>query len=130
MRLDAKGGIWYAGDYNSNIGDGSYTGKASNISIEQGVFWNMAGWDNNDNTCKDLDINSWDVDGASRSEAWKLKDYQMEDFTLRAAYVPVFEQAFAFTTTTTTAAATPTTNAADQVSSTPMCAKAVSGLSI
>jgi hypothetical protein len=97
MRLDETGNIWYAGDYNSNIGKGTHTGQASNMAIEQSVFWNMAGWNSNANRCKMTDASAWEVDGAKRSEAWIMKDYQMTDFDLRTPYVPAFEQVFATT---------------------------------
>jgi len=104
-RLDEMGNIYFAGDYNSHIGDGSHVALASNTKCIQGQFFNMnthsddlpacSGPDST-SCCRDTTVTSWEVDGANREEAWTFKEVADEDFTLRTPYVPAFESSWLF----------------------------------
>jgi hypothetical protein len=96
-RIDTGGGIWFAGDYTDKHVE--HMGmKASNIRIQQGMFYNMAGLDRNSRGCKVLGTTSAEVSGAKRQEAYIQKDVTLEPFALRRPFSPVFcwEQSWLF----------------------------------
>lgn len=94
-RCDTEGGLWFAGDYTSGQAGGAYSHQASNISIKQGVFYNMTRIESDDDytnvgECVNIDMNDWATSAANRQEAWILKDFANEDFTLRVPFTPSF----------------------------------------
>jgi hypothetical protein len=96
-RCDTQGGIWYAGDYSADqIGTASaHAGYvANNIAIKEGKFYNMvnieSGQYTNTGACISIDMDYWATSAATRQEAYILKDFSMEDFTLRTPFVPSF----------------------------------------
>jgi len=40
--------------------------------------------------CVNIDMNDWATSAANRQEAWILKDFANEDFTLRVPFTPSF----------------------------------------
>lgn len=94
-RCDTQGGIWFAGDYTSGQAGGAYSHQASNISIQQGVFYGMTRIESTESysnigTCVDITITDWATSAANRQEAYIQKDFANEDFTLRVPFQPTF----------------------------------------
>jgi len=119
-RCDTDGGVWYAGDYTADQAGGAYTHKASSIQIKQGVFFNMTRLESTESyssegTCVEIDDSDWATSAANRQEAYTLKDFAMEDFTLRTPFNPTFcfstETPQLLTASPTTAS--PTTSCSD-----------------
>lgn len=96
LRDDSGGGLWYSGDYNSNIGDGSYTAQANGTAILQGQFWNIQGFDPNTDTCVHVQVDSWQTAGATRPISYTAKETVEEDFVLRTPYNPVFDSSWTY----------------------------------
>jgi hypothetical protein len=95
-RCDTQGGVWFAGDYDADaIGtSSSHAGYvASNIAIKEGKFYNMVTIDSgsftNNGKCVTVETNQ-SPGAATRQEAYKLKDFSIEDFTLRIPFTPSF----------------------------------------
>jgi hypothetical protein len=96
-RCDTQGGVWFAGDYDADaIGtSSSHAGYvASNIAVKEGKFYNMVTIDSgsftDDGDCVTIDMDYWANSAATRQEAYILKDFSMEDFTLRTPFEPSF----------------------------------------
>jgi hypothetical protein len=95
-RCDTKGGVWYAGDYTDDQAGGKHTGYlASDVSVKQGVFYGMTAIEaeeeySNEGTCVDINMDYWANSAATRQEAYILKDFKEEDFTLREPFEPTF----------------------------------------
>lgn len=95
-RCDVGGGVWFAGDYTSDQAGGAYSHKASNVQIKQGVFADMTRIEghtesySNAGHCVDVTMDDWATSAANRQEAYILKDFANEDFTLRTPFTPAF----------------------------------------
>jgi hypothetical protein len=131
-RCDTTGGVWYAGDYTADQAGGAYTYQSSSIQVKQGVFFNMTRLESSETyssegTCVEIDDSDWATSAASRQESYTLKDFTMEDFTLRTPFNPTFcfstETPLLLTASPTTASPTdfPTTGTPTTISPTTSC---------
>lgn len=94
-RCDTAGGIWFAGDYTEGQAHGEFDFQASEVSVRQGVFYDMTTIESEDSysnvgECVTIDMAYWATSAANRQEAYTVKDFAMEDFTLRTPFSPTF----------------------------------------
>jgi hypothetical protein len=95
-RCDTGGGIWFAGDYTSGQAGGAHDGHdAANVAIKEGVFFDMTRIESSksysqDGTCVNVNMADWATSAANRQEAYILKDFREQDFSLRTPFVPSF----------------------------------------
>merc|ERR1712070_50143 len=74
---------------------GAYSYESSSIQIKQGVYFNMTRLESNESyssegTCVTIDDSDYATSAATRQEAYTLKDFTEEDFTLRTPFTPTF----------------------------------------
>lgn len=89
QRFDERGNVWYAGDYNAGTGKGQHTAQALNNQINQGLLYDMTGWDKNKKVCKSIGLTDWELAGSANAKGWSVVDAALEDFSLRIPYIPV-----------------------------------------
>lgn len=94
-RCDTMGGVWFAGDYTEGQAHGAYDNQASEISVRQGIFYGMTTIESEDDysnvgQCVTIDMAYWATSAANRQEAYSVKDFANEDFTLRVPFSPAF----------------------------------------